>query len=310
MYYDYLSQKKPKKIWSKPSSESSASPGQHGRAQQDFFNKNHKPKVNTPPLPEKPNNKGRPSLPVQDPPWLKKKTPDQVDEDRLNHPCPLPPSHDLPSHDAPWVKNRTPSDKTHDRLDKPCPLPVQDPPWLKNKTLPDKNVSDNRLSKRFPSPSRDPPRAKNTPSDQMDDRLNKPCPVPPPKKAGKGRDKRFSSFDYDEPPPPPPPERGSSQRDLFEQMPPKVPNKTKQPPVSRKPFPPPVKSKSVPVPQDDDFDFPTAAEYKKSQAVASPSSVSTQPPSLPPRVSSSQYRDPIDDRPPIPPPKSAGRYYH
>lgn len=302
-------QKKTKKVWSK-TSESSTSSGQHRIAQQEFFNRNHSP---GPSLPEKPN-KSRPVLPIQDPPWLKKAS-DQVDGNRLNKSCTLPPSQKLPSRDAPWVKNRTPSDQTNGRLNKPCPLPMQDPPWLRNKILSDKTDSDNRLSKSYPSPlPKDPPRAeKKTPFNQMDDRLNKPLPVPPPipKKAGKSKDKRFISFD-ESPPPPLPPERGSSHRDMFEETPLKLPNKSKQPPMGKKPCPLPTKAKPVLVPQndeDDDFDFPTAAEYKKSQAV--PSSVSSQPPSLPPRVPSTpRYRDPIDDRPPVPPPKSTGRYYH
>lgn len=276
-----------------------SSPGQQRR--------NYKNNDTAPPaLPEKQGNKlhnSRPQLPIQDPPWMKKKTSSaQSDDDRLDKPFPLP------MQDPPW-KKKSPS--IDDKPKKPLPKPpVQDPPWLKRKT------SDDRLEKPCPlPPSRDPPSwdppwsKKKSPYDHPDGGNRPVAKLPPsvPQKTGKSRDARFSLHDGDSPPPPLPPERGSSKKDLFV-TPPKVANKSRQP-VGKKPVPPPVKPKSPqPVLQDDDDDddFPTADQYKKSQAFAQPTHYS-RPPSHTPM---SQYHDPIDDRPPIPPPKQSTGYHY
>ena len=281
----------------KPKWSTGSSPGQQ--------RKNYS-KILTPPpqLPEKQGNRrnSRPELPIQDPPWLKKKTQSDTD-DRLNKPCPLP------VQDPPWLKKKSESvDDRPSKPNKPLPSPPShDPPWMKKSTS-----VDDRLNKPCPlPPSQDPPWSKKKmPSDQPDggSRGSKPLPKTPPMlpQKTKGRDARFSSYDSDNSPPPPPPERGSSKRDLFEETPPKVAPKSKsRQPAGKKPVPPPVKPKSPPPTfddddDDDDDDFPTADQYKKKFAY--PSSL--------PTTRSPYYRDSIDNRPPIPPPKQVSGYHY
>lgn len=314
---------------------------------QNHFNKNNN--VGPPLPPEKPNSRtiGRTELPIQDPPWWKNKNNQSDNNERLNKPCPLP-----PSRDPPQVKKKTPyAFVDGDRLNKPCPLPPSQPDqdW-RRKSSSDQIDSENRINKPLPmTPEHSPRLKKKSPYARVDeDRLNKPCPLPPshdtgrskrrissdetdndsrinkplpktptpfPQKTGKTWERKFTPH-ADGSPPPPLPERGSSKKDLFDSTPPKVANKTRQP-VGRKSQPPvpPVKPKSPqPVPQDydsDDDDFPTADQFKKSQAFTNSSSWGTHSsrplPSVPPK---SSYRDPVDDRPPLPPPKpSTGHRY-
>ena len=310
-----------------------------GQQRQNHFSKNNN--TGPPQPPEKPNSRTsyRSELPIQDPPWWKNET--QIDNnERLSKSYTLPPTRDPPlppTRDPPQVKKKSPYGFVDgDRFNKPCPLPPSQPTqdW-RRKSSSDQIDNESRINKPLPmTPQHSPRLKKKSPYAQLDeDRLNKPCPLPPshdtgwpkrrtssdetdidsrinkkalpktpPQKISKTWERKFTPHDAS--PPPPLPERGSSKKDLFDNTPPKVAKvgKKSQPP------PPPMKPKSPqPIPQDydSDDDFPTADQFKKSQAFTNPSTHSSRPPSVPPK---SSYRDPIDDRPPLPPPKHSTGY--
>ena len=302
-------------------------------------------------MPQKTNTKvaaTRPELPIQDPPWLKK-APTKDNDDRLNRSYPLPSRQDPPAQDSSWWKKETANDdnsrlnrsyplpstrdppqskkKTayaildEESLNSACPLPASEgPSWSKRKSSGDLTNGDSRVSKPLPKPPLKspfvdedrlnrpfplPPSEIQSSTNRNDDsKTSKPLPRPPPTVPQKtGWNKRFTP--NDEGSPPPLPERGSSRKNLFEEPPPQVAKKSWQVP-GKKPVPPPVKPKS-PQPSlpvfDDDDDFPTADQYKKSQAYNTTAHHTQSP--------RSYHHNPIDSRPPLPPPKqSTGRRYH
>ena len=284
--------------------------------------------------PEKPNSRmTRADLPIQDPPWwknetktlppsrdppqVKKKSPHgYVDENRLNKPCPLPPSQ--PQQD--W-RRKSSSDQiaSESTINKPLPMtPQQRSPRLQKKTA-YVILDEDRLNMPCPlPPSHDtgwPKRRTSSDETDNDGRVNKLLPKTPPslpQKTGKTWERKFTPHNEGSPPPPLP-ERGSSKKDLFDNTPSKVAHKSR-PPVGNKSQPPqpPMKPKTPqPVLQDydSDDDFPTADQFKKSQGFTNSSSWghSSRPPSVLPK---SSYRDPVNDRPPLPPPKySTGHRY-
>jgi len=215
-------------------------------------------------------------LPVQDPPWLKQKR------------------ASLPVQDPPWLEQKTSS---KDRFDKPYPLPTETAP------------AEHHFDKPYPLPTETPHAVTS------EHRFDKPYPLPsettqPVRNRGKWRGKEANS-----PPPPLPPGRTTSKRDVFESEKSISPADRKPPGVARKPILP-VTSKKPSMEADDEFDFPTADQFKarshQPKRINRFSQQASQPP-FPPRNSSSsstasdnrspRWNDSIDNRPPPAPPK-------
>jgi len=205
----------------------------------------------------------QPQIPEQDPPWRK-----QMRESKPS----------LPVEDPPWFEQKKSS---KDRFDKPYPLPTES---AKN---------DRRFDKPYPPPT------ETAPAVSSERRFDKPYPLPtettqPPRSRGKLREREADS------PPPPLPGRTSSKRDMFESEKSVSPADRKPPSVSRKPVAPPT-SRKPPREAYDDFDFPTADQFKAKTNRFS------QPAPIPQRNSTSYEfswnKSSIDNKPPPTPPK-------
>jgi len=191
----------------------------------------------------------------------------------------------MPEQDPPWQKQK--------RESKPS-LPVQDPPWFEQK----KSGKD-RFNKPYPlfteiARSQHCSYTETAPTVSSERRFDEPYPFNQTTQlANRGKWwEKVANFS----PPPLLPRCTSSKRDTFESE----KSVSSAPGVSQKPFTPPTSKKS-PREADDEFDFPTADQFKAKTNQFSQ-------PALVPRRNSSLYEyrwndSSTDNRPPPTPPQ-------